>query len=590
MTFWKTFFASLLATVVSGVLLLVVFFMILGAMVSGIDGLFESPNKILKSNSVLHMKLNNKVGDVSYAYLDPMSFQVIEQTGLVDILSAIKAAKTDNRIKGIYLNVSASNVGMALLKEIRLALEDFKSSGKFLIAYHENFDNKSYYLSSIAEEIYQYPTGMFGVTGLGAEIPFIKGTLDLLGVEMQIIRGSNNKFKSAVEPLMYTEMSEANRLQTQKYLNALWSEITKSIETSRNIPQAEINRIVDSVLTRTPQDAMDFKFIDGVKYYDEVANIMREKLSIAQTEELNLFPFSDYVKKKRANDSKANIAVVSLEGEIVDGVGATGQIGGNSSAELIRKIRLDSTVKAVVLRVNSGGGSALASDLIWREVELTKAVKPVVVSMGNVAASGGYYVACGANRIFAEENTITGSIGVFGVIPFTGDLMKDKLGVTFDHVQTNAHSVLSLNKRLTEEELKIIQHGVDDIYLDFITKVGQGRGMTPAQVDSIGQGRVWAGSDAINIGLIDEFGGLNDAVKYAASLIGMDSIDDIATRIETTNKTEKFMQLIQNMNSDEVRMPASDLQSKMQEIYHFLSQLEQAKGVQARMPYLLWID
>ncbi|MFD1551677.1 signal peptide peptidase SppA [Putridiphycobacter roseus] len=590
MTFWKTFFASLLATIASGLLLMVIFFMILGAMVSGIDGLFEAPNKILKSNAVLHMKLNSKVGDVSYAYMDPMSFQPIEQMGLVDILSAIKAAKTDNRIKGIYLNVTASNVGMALLKEIRIALEDFKSSGKFLIAYQENYDNKSYYLSSVAQEIYQYPTGMFGVTGLGAEIPFIKGTLDLLGVEMQIIRGTNNKFKSAVEPLMYTQMSEANRLQTQKYLNALWNEITQSIEMSRNISQVEINRIVDSVLTRTPQDAADFKFIDAVKYYDEVANIMREKLSISTSEDLNLFPFRDYVKKKRAHDAKSNIAVVSLEGEIVDGNGVTGQIGGNSSAELIRKIRQDSTVKAVVLRVNSGGGSALASDLIWREVELTKAVKPVVVSMGNVAASGGYYVACGANRIFAQENTITGSIGVFGVIPYTGDVMKEKLGVTFDHVQTNAHSVLSLNKRLTAGELKIIQHGVDDIYLDFITKVGLGRNMTTAQVDSIGQGRVWAGTDAINIGLIDEFGGLNDAIQYAASLIGVDSTSDIETRIETTNKTDKFMQLIQNMNDGGVQMPTSTLQTRLQEIYHFLSQLEQAKGVQARMPYLLWID
>ena len=590
MTFWKTFFASLIATIVSGILLMVIFFLILGAMISGVDGMFSEGPKMLHKKSVLHMQLNTKVGDVSFGYLDKMSFQPIEQLGLVDILSAIDAAKTDSRIEGIFMNIGYVNSGMAIVKDIREALEDFKTSGKFVLAYHENYGNKSYYLSSVADELYIYPTGMFGVTGLGAEIPFLKGTLDKLGVEMQIIRGSNNKFKSAVEPLMYDHMSDANRLQTQKYLDALWGEITLSIEKSRGVSQMELNRIVDSVLTRTPQDAVDLRLADGVKFYDEVEEIMRQKIGIDSNSDLELFSFKDYVKKKKANKMKAKIAVISLEGEIVDGLGEPGQIGGNSSAELIRGIRKDTTVKAVVLRVNSPGGSALASDLIWREIELTRQVKPVVVSMGDVAASGGYYVACGADRIFAHKNTITGSIGVFGVIPYTGDLMKNTLGVTFDRVQTNKHSVLSTNKKLTDEELKIIQQGVDDIYADFISKVGKGRNLTVAEVDSIGQGRVWAGKDAKEIGLIDEFGGLNEAIKYTASLINLDT-DKIDIRVVTTQKNDKLVELMQSMNQSSIIIEQpSGLQNKLKEMYHYLSQLEQAKGVQARVPYLFWIE
>lgn len=588
MTFWKTFFASLLAMVVSGILLIGLFFVIISSLVAGIEDMSPSKPKYLGNNSILHMELNQKIGDVSYSYFDQSSFQVVEQIGLVDILEAINGAKTDDRIKGIYLNVANVNCGMGILKDIREALGNFKTSGKFIIAYHENYNNKSYYLSSAADEVYIYPTGMFGVTGLGSEIPFLKGTLDMLGVDMQIIRGSNNKFKSAVEPLMYTEMSEANRLQTQKYMDALWSEITKAVQSSRGVSETEMNRIVDSVLTRTPQDAVDLKLADGVKYYDEIESILKNKVELEDSDDLKLYAFKSYLKKHSAHTSDASIAIISLEGEIVDGMGGPGQIGGTSSAELVREARKDTSIKAVLLRVNSPGGSALASDLIWREVELTKTIKPVVVSMGDVAASGGYYVACGANRIFAQENTITGSIGVFGIIPYTGDFMKEKIGVSFDHVQTNAHSILSLNKRLTDEELKIIQQGVDDIYNDFITKVGTGRGKTKAEIDSIGQGRVWAGTDAISIGLIDEFGGLNEALAYTAKLINL-STEHIETRILTTNKNDKLVELMQSLNQEQAIVKTS-FESKLMEMYGFVKQLESTKGVQARIPYLYWID
>lgn len=579
MTFWKAFFASLLAIIVSlGLFLILVF---------GMVAAFSEAPEGIKSNSFLHMTLNQKIGDVTYSYIDQNQFKVVEQLGIADILNAIDDAKTDDKVKGIYINLENPSIGMAMVKEIREAIEDFKTSGKPVIAYNESYSNKTYYLSSVATSLYLYPTGMLEFLGLGSEIPFIKGTLDKLGVEMQIIRGSNNKFKSAVEPLMYDQMSPANREQTEKYLNALWNEILIAVEKDRGISQAELNHIADSVLTRTPKAAHELKLTDGSKFYDEVEDEMRTIAGTLASDELNLFSFGKYVNNHKAHHRNANIAVISLEGDIVDGRGEPGQIGGNSSAELIRKIRKDSTIKAVVLRVNSPGGSALASDLIWREVQLTKLVKPVIVSMGNVAASGGYYVSCGADKIFAEQNTITGSIGVFGIIPFTGELMKNTFGVTFDRVQTNAHSVMSLNKKLTESELKIIQNGVDDIYQDFITKVAEGRGMTTAEIDSIGQGRVWAGTDAKEIGLIDEFGGLDAAIKEAGSRIGL--TDDIKIKIFSTTKTDPMIETLKKFSESSVSHSIG-IDDKLMELMHYIKFLDQAKGVQARIPYLFWIE
>ena len=581
MNFWKVFWPSLVATVLSGILVV----LILYAMVAGL-----SPEpKIVEQNTVLHMKLDQQIGDVSYSFFDPGTFQPIEQLGLINILNGIERAKTDDRVKGIFLDVGNLNAGMATIKEIREALEDFQKSGKFLVAYHETFSNKSYYLASVANEIYLYPTGLFEFLGLGAEIPFVKSALDMLEVDMQIIRGSNNKFKSAVEPLMYNQMSEANREQTQKYLSALWLEILASIEAKRGITLDELNLIADSVLTRTPADAVKYNFITGTKYYDEIETLLNAKVDGTQDKPANLFDFSEYVSKYKVSSRKAEIAVISLEGDIVDGQGAIGQIGGNSSAELIRKIRKDTAIKALVLRVNSPGGSALASDLIWREMILTKAEKPVVVSMGDVAASGGYYISCAANKIYGEPNTITGSIGVFGVIPFTGDLMKNKLGISFDRVETNTHSVLSLNKRLTDEEILIIQQGVDDIYTDFITKVADGRNLTTVEVDSIGQGRVWAGTDAKTIGLIDEFGGLKEAIAEAAAMIG-DTSTTPKVKVYSNNENDRLTELLKTFDQMESTQTQPGLNDKLIELYQFVERLENAKGVQARMPYLFWIE
>ncbi len=431
------------------------------------------------------------------------------------------------------------------------------------------------------------PSGTFGLLGLGAEIPFIKGTLEKLEVEMQIIRGTNNKFKSAVEPLIYDQMSPENREQTEKYLNALWIDILQAIEKDRGVNIGQLNEIVDSLYARKPAGALEYKLIDGVKYFDEIEDILKSKVGIDAQDDLNLFSFTDYVKKRKAHKSSGKIAVISLEGEIVDGDGEPGQIGGNSSAALIRKVRKDTTIKAVVLRVNSPGGSALASDLIWREIILTKAKKPVIVSMGDVAASGGYYVLCGADKIYAESNTITGSIGASTFKRLSITIMKNKLGVSFDRVQTNTHSVLSLNKRLTTDELTIIQEGVDDIYSDFVGKVASGRGMTSAEVDSIGQGRVWAGKDAIEIGLIDDFGGLSAAIQEAATRA---NIDNLKVKVYTTNKTDPMIEMMSSFGQTAISSNNNGLEQKIRTLYQYVKRLESSKGVQARMPNLLWIE
>lgn len=597
MTFWKTFWASFLASVVSGIVVVVFFFVILGAMISGFGDMFESKKIKVEDNTVLHMTLNGMLGDYTYANFDPASFQMVKQFGLNDILQGLEIAKNDDKIKGIFLDCYGVNAGMATIKEVRDALVDFRSSGKFIVAYNENYSKSGYYLASAADEVYTFPSGMIEFLGLGAELMFLKGTLEKLDVEMQVIRGSNNKFKSAVEPLLYEQMSEANREQTMKYLNALWSEMTKAVSKSRGISEDKLNQMADSVWVRDGDDAVNYGLVDAAVYYDSVYARLETLSETEEGEEVQLLSFQKYALKKSKEErklnllEKKNIAVVFAEGEIVDGNGAPNQIGGESLSAELRKIRKDEDIKAVVLRVNSPGGSALASDVIWREVDLiSKAGKPVIVSMGDYVASGGYYISCAADRIFAQPNTLTGSIGVFGIIPYTGDMFKNKLGITFDRVQTNEHSVMSLNKKLTEEEYKIIQEGVDDIYDDFLSRVAGGRGMTKADVDSIGQGRVWAGADALKIGLVDELGGLNDAIAYAAESAGI-SEDSIQITYLPKPKNEELFELLDAIEENDLQatMPKSEIESQLLEIYGFARTIGERNTYQARLPYMLWV-
>ena len=599
MTFWKTFWASLLASVVSGLIVIGIFFLILNIMLASVEEMFAEKEFVVEENSILHMKLDTEIGDFSNASFNPGTFQIESQFGLMEILDGLKLAKEDDKIKGIFIECANVSAGMATVKEIRDGIEDFKTSGKFVIAYSENYDTKGYYLSSVADQIYVFPTGMIQFLGLGAELMFVKGTLEKLDVEMQIIRGSNNKFKSAIEPLIYTEMSEANREQTQKYIDALWDEILTSVADSRNIKKSRLDVIADSVMIRKSGDAVTYKMADGVMYYDEILDLLKSKSDTAKDAELKLVSFKTYAlkqtKKERtlAKLDPKNIAVIFAEGEIVEGNGKPDQIGGKSMSKMIREAREDEDIKAIVLRVNSPGGSALASDQIWREVVLTReAGKPIVVSMGNVAASGGYYISCAADKIYAQPNTITGSIGVFGIIPYTGKMFENKLGITFDRVKTNEHAILSFNKKLTESELLIVQQEVDDIYEDFIIKVGDGRGMKKSMVDSIGQGRVWAGEDAIQIGLVDEFGGIYDAINYAAeqAKIPTDSISIKFYPSQEKNGLLKVVEILEEMEGNASLRQISSLELQIKEIYNYMVTVGSQKSIQARLPYLIWIE
>jgi protease-4 len=598
MTFWKTFWASLLASVVSGLIVIGLFFLFLNLTLSGLDDMFDETKLTVNDNTVLHMKLNGPIGDYTSQGFDPNTFSFFRQFGMMEIVQGIEMAKEDPKVKGIFIECDNVMGGMATVKEIRDALEDFQSSGKFIVSYSNNYSTKGYYLSSVADELYVFPTGMIQFLGLGGELMFFKGALEKLDVEMQIIRGSNNKFKSAVEPFMNTQMSDANREQTMKYMNALWGEMTDAVAKSRNMKTSRLNMIADSVMIRKSGDAVGLKMADGTMYYDEVLDLLKEKAGTNADGDLEMLSFKKYAIRKTKKErtlkklDKKNIAVIFAEGEIVDGLGSPEQIGGKRVSSWIREAREDDNIKAIVLRVNSPGGSALASDVIWREVIRTKeAGKPVIVSMGDLAASGGYYISCAADKIYAQPNTLTGSIGVFGIIPYTGKMFENKLGVTFDRVQTNAHSVLSTNKKLDEWEMNLVQDEVDDIYDDFISKVAEGRGMKKSDVDSIGQGRVWAGKDAIEIGLVDEFGGLSDAIDYAVEQAGVKDVKiQIYPKMPKTG-LEGFVEAMEEMDASvSTAYQPTDLELQLREIYGYLRSLGTQKSIQARLPYLITIE
>lgn len=590
--FWRNFWASFLAFFGVGVLLMIVFFVIV---FGAIGSAFDSKPFEYKEQSVLLLKFDESITEKSFATFDSRALALKSALGIKEIKMALEAAAKDDKIAGILINAPSVAAGMASIEEIRNALIDFKASGKFVVSYGEMYAQKSYYLASAADEIYLNPAGMVEFRGLGAELMFFKGLIDKLGIDMQIIRGSNNKFKSAVEPLMLDSMSDANRKQTMTYLDAMWSQMLKGISEARGIDIAKLNEMADSVYVRNAVTSASYQLVDGLKFEDEVLSIVAEKAKIKEVKDLELVDFGKYAyhknKEYETNHSldEANIAIVYAVGGIESGKGDPETIGSETIAKAIRDARMDEDIKAVVLRINSPGGSALASDVIWREVVLTKAVKPLVVSMGDVAASGGYYIACAADKIYAQPNTITGSIGVFGVLPNFGPMLKDKFGITTDRVETNEHAVLTLTQSLTDDEYKIIQQGVDEIYDDFTKKVAEGRGMTQAEVDSIGQGRVWAGTDALKIGLVDELGGIDEALDFAASKANLKKSEVIVKAYPEWNS--ELMDILMQFNmAEEKEEEASVASTKLMEIIKVVDRLSSMKGVQARLPYEIIIE
>ena len=473
---------------------------------------------------------------------------------------------------------------MATLEELRAALIDFKESKKWIVSYSEVYTQGSYYIASAADKIYVNPAGIVEHRGLASELMFFKNALEKLDVEMQIIR--HGKFKSAVEPYMLEKMSDANREQMQLILNTAWTSMTEQVSKSRGISIEKLNELADNMTIQDAQIAKAEGLVDELYYKDEILAELRKRLELEDNDDINSISLGKYattLKKKKKNDkSKNQIAVVYAAGEIRSGKSKGEIMGSETISKAIREARLDSNVKAIVLRVNSPGGSALASDVMWREVVLATKAKPVIVSMGNVAASGGYYIACAADKIVADEKTITGSIGVFGVIPNAQGLMNNKLGITFDRVQTNKHAgLMTVFKPLTGEEKDIIQIGVEKIYDDFITKVADGRGMTKEEVDAIGQGRVWMGKDALNIGLVDEIGGMDRAIEIAQEHAKLDDFE----MVSYPKLKDPFEEIIEELGLNiETRILNKALGNE-HKYYKKLQSVTQQSGIMTRMAF-----
>lgn len=579
--FFASFLGSLIGILVAMVLFVIIIFASIASMVStGSDKPFYT-----KKNSILHIKLDHAITErgIKNPFGDLLGSG--SSLGLDQVLECFENAKADSSIKGIFLNVADVSAPAATMEEIRNAMIDFKTTGKFIISYSEVYSQKAYYLASIADKIYVNPEGSVELKGLSAQVMFYKNALEKLEIDAQIFR--HGKFKSAIEPFDLTKMSEANRLQTMTYVSSLWNHMLQGISKARKISIEELNTLADEIKIETAKDAETYKLVDGLKYEDEIIAMMMEKSGVTDIKKLNYVELKDYVrapKKEKENeeDSKFKIAVIYANGSIESGEGDDETIGSERIAKAIREARLDSSIKAIVLRVNSPGGSALASDVMWRETVLAKKAKPFVVSMGDYAASGGYYIACAADVIVAQPNTITGSIGVFGVLPNAQAFLNNKLGITLDTVNTNKHSDMGAFYRpVKPQEAASVQRIVEQVYTSFITKVAEGRKMTTAQVDSIGQGRVWSGVDAQKIGLVDELGGLELAIRIAAERAKIEEY-----RVVPMPKTKDPLEGLFGGMGAQVKEDMVKEQLGVHYIHfkHMKSMLN-IKGIQARLPY-----
>lgn len=583
------FLGNVLATIVG----LFVFFMILFFGMVFLAAIFrgETETKEVEKNSVIQLDLSEVQMDYAGKFnFEDFDYYETKHDGLSDIIKAIDAAKTDDKIKGISIINNESSLGLAQIKALRKALEDFKKSGKFVMAYANVYSQKEYYLNSIANTIYLNPIGEMDFKGLSSEIMFFKDFQEKYGIKMEVIR--HGKYKSAVEPFLENKMSDANREQISTLLNSVWNSILTDISKSRSIPVNRLNQIADGLLARTPEMAKANRLVDKIVYEDVYHDDIRKILKVEADKDYNTIPILDYAENIATStkdySEKDKIAIIYAQGEIGSGEGDVNEIGEGSMRRALKEARTDENIKAIVLRIDSPGGNALTSDLIWREIELTKKVKPIIVSMGNYAASGGYYIACNANTIFAEENTITGSIGVFGILPnFTQ--LTTKMGINVEQVNTNKNAAdYSVFRPLDENFRAFTLEGVEKIYNTFVNHVAAGRKMTYAQVDSIGQGRVWSGSDALKIGLVDKIGGMDDAIKYAADLVKLKKY-----------KTQSFPEYNKNFQDLLGKLPF--MQSKEsfikaevgEENYKVIEQIRKVqakKGIQAAMPFEITIQ
>lgn len=564
-------------------------------------GVSADKNVSIADDSVLHLTLDKELVDRTQQTeldLEFVPFVGTGKMGLTSVLNSLENAKTDPKVKGIFLDLTTVSGGYASLREIREKLLEFKAvSGKPVIAYSDGYTQASYYLATAADEIHIQPKGDFDYRGLRSEYMFLKGLFDKLDVDMQFIRGSNNKFKSFGEVYTEDKMSPANREQVALLLNGFWKDHRAAVSSSRNITEERLDQMASELLVRNAQTALDHGLVDGLTFRDQILDIVRERMGLDAQKDISTVDLRSYsrsfvagnVKGEGGATSKDKLAVIFAEGGISMGKSSDGTIGGASLSKTIREAREDTTVKAIVLRVNSPGGSGLASDIIWREVQLAREVKPVVVSMGDVAASGGYYIAAPATKIFAEPTTVTGSIGVFGMIPNLEGFFKNKLGITFDGAKTHKYAdMLTTSRPLNAEERLIIQGYIDDFYNGFLERVATGRNMTLAEVDSVAQGRVWTGTDAMRLGLVDEIGGLEDAIAAASQMAGMNGYK----RVDMPKQKELLQQLMEDFGNEAQLWATSiwlgeDIELLKQ--YQHLNRVKEQTGIQARMPFELQV-
>ena len=584
----KQFFKFMFASCLGSALMLIVLMIVLICMVGS-----GSSNKIsVKPKSVLYMNLNYEIperttdGDFTAALMGLQNSNA-DNSGLNDIIANIEAAKDDDNIAGIFLELSSTSTSTANIEELRHHIANFKESGKFVLTYGESLSQGAYYLATAGNEIYLNPDGMLDIHGMASQIMFYKRLLDKLDIEIQIIRGPNNRFKSAVEPYFLDKMSDANREQMTKLLNTMWNKIVDDISASRGISPVKINQLADELaLTFDAKIALEEGFVDGLAYRDEIIARIKDLAGIDKAKKINVLTNSQYASARPEPKAKADkIAVIYANGQIQDGEGDDSTIGSTTLSKAIREARENKKVKAIVMRVNSPGGSALASEIIRREVELAKAEKPVIISMGSYAASGGYWISTEGDYIFADPTTLTGSIGVFGTIPNAKKFLNETVGLTFDVVKTNKNADFgSLTEPLTDYQKELMQKYVGNTYNDFTALVARTRGLRQSYVDSIGQGRVWAGADAIEIGLVDELGGLDKAIAYAAEKANLTDYS-----LKDYPKQKDMMEMLLSGSVQEPYTKAL-LKKKLGKNYTYIETVENMSkldGVQALMPFLI---
>ncbi len=587
LSFGKLFWPSFLAVFVAGVVGMIFFFLILGGII-GSFGDFGPAPLALQDKTVLHLKLSGPIQDVSEESFDPTTLRLSRTLGLPEILVGLQEAAQDSKIKGVFLEMKSPTMGMATAKELRAALQEFQKSGKFVVAYlaGEQLGQLDYYVSSACKEIYGMQGSNLLWSGLHAESYFFKNLLDDLQVGVMVVRGKENDFKSAVEPFYRTEMSDSSRLQMQVLLNGLWTQVRNDIASSRKLDTLTIDSLVNSFAVRNLQHAQKQRMIDQTMFRHEVLTLLKKKVGIDENTPLRLQAFTKYARDTYHDNQllarqERHVAVILAEGDVAtEGEG----VSTPRMAKMLRQVRDDEDVKGVVLRINSPGGSALASEEIWKEVSLTAAKKPLFVSMGDYAASGGYYIAMPALKIFASPLTITGSIGVFGVVPYAGDFLKHKIGVTTDEVRSHRFGSLSLTHKLSSEEYAFMQTEVDAVYAQFIDRVKAGRKLSKKAVHRAARGRVWTGADAKRNQLIDVLGGLKFCVSSLCKQVGVKDVVYYPQKEDNTFNT--FLALLDEELEGEKSSAQVQIPEELLAYYQKFAQIKKMKGLQMRLPFI----